>query len=169
LVLKLGSDWEQQLEQKWGFDWRESCEEELVRQLGADWAASPQLAAEKLAESATGASTGETGWEEDQLAHDPDQPLPVDLGEYQWLSTVAEADSLHSWLARVGVPEDLAGALASGDAGRLSGADPDQPLPVDLSEYQWLATVTETDSLRSWLDRVGVPEELASPLAEAAK
>lgn len=170
LVQKLGSNWEQQLEHKWGNDWRESCEQELVYNLGDDWADHPHTVAEKLAELVAEAPAEEPEWKaEEQPQHDPDEPLSIDLSEYDWLSTVAEANSLHSWLVRVGVSGDLVGALTDEGAGASpSGSDPDQPLSIDLSEYEWLGTVAEADSLRSWLVRVGVPDELVGALAEAA-
>jgi len=159
----LGANWEQRLEDRWGSGWQASCAQELVYSVGGDWADRPDAVAEKLAELVS-----EEGLVQEEL--DPEQPLAIDLGDYPWLNSVAQSGSVQSWLVQVGAPEDLAAALADengGAAAETASVDPDQPITVDLSQYEWFSTVTEADSLQAWLTRVGVPDDLATALAEA--
>lgn len=170
---KLGSNWQEQLQATWGSDWQKSCAEELAQELGSDWADDPEAVVQKLTELLTPAGEpAGTGVIGEAAPIDPprsDQPLVVDLGQYSWLKTVSESDSMKSWLVRVGVPDEQATALADGKAPETatpSSADDNRPLSVDFDQYQWISTVRGSDSLKSWLVRVGVPDEQATALAD---
>lgn len=182
LQSKLGSNWEQRLQDSWGGDWQKSCAQALTDDLGSDWPADAGAAAERLTELVAGTTADETVGTtteppqptEEQAPADPNEPLSVDLSRYQWLSTVAESDSMESWLVRVGVPGEQAAALADESGAAASGTAAGQgraaSAPVDdISKYQWLNLVAESDSLKSWLVRIGIPEQDAAGLAEAAE
>lgn len=165
---KLGSDWEQQLQDTWGSDWENSCAQALAADLGSDWSGDAGAAAEKLAEWIGGAAADESAAPTTEESADSGQPVSVDLSQYPWLSTVAESDSVKSWLVRVGVPDEQATALAD-ESGALAGSgatDGERPSVPELSQYQWLSTVAESDSLKSWLVRVGMSDEQATALAD---
>jgi hypothetical protein len=169
LERQLGSNWEQLLEGKWGSDWQDSCVRELAYDLGSDWADHPDTAAEKLAELVAETVTEQPAWQEPsaQQQLDPNQPSSIDLGQYAWLTSVAQSGSLRSWLVRIGAQEAQAAELAGESdvaPGRSASVDMSQ---VDRSRYLWLKTVEESDSLRSWLVRIGVPEDQVAELAEA--
>jgi hypothetical protein len=169
---KLGTEWADLLETKWGSEWEQPCARELAERLGDNWADSPQAATDTLVElldePADTADPGVGGTVDPPRSDDVPN---VDLGQYEWLRTFNEADSFAGWLTRIGMSADDVSAVV--DAGKQSGtngpADPDGEPNIDFDQYEWLKTLNEADSFAGWLTRIGMSAEDVSSIVNAGK
>jgi hypothetical protein len=156
LTEKVGADWAERAEMKWGSAWSTPCAEELAGELGSGWTEDPARATDVLANLLVADTTTE------DAAEEPSGTAEVDLTRYEWLNTFEEADSLESWFVGIGVPAEDATAIVNAENG--AEPEPDGPADIDLSKYEWLHTLEEADSLESWLVRIGVPTEDANAI-----
>lgn len=169
LERKIGSDWAQRLEDKWGAEWDRSCVDELAGALGSGWQDDLERATDTLVDKL---GTVASGAEPEATPPDPDSEVHLDFSRYTWLNTFNEADSFSSWLTRIGVSADDTNAIINAEGGSETGDQPETPdqdeiVTVDLSQYQWLNTLTEADSFESWLMRIGVSAEDAKTIINA--
>lgn len=122
LEQKIGADWVREFEAKWGDSWGAQCAEELSGELGSGWADNPEHATDVLAGLVEVGAVGEP--EAAGEEPDPDSIVDIDLSQYEWLNTLAEADSFESWLTRIGVPATDAAAIATAEGARTEETNP---------------------------------------------
>lgn len=180
LTEKVGTDWAERAETKWGSAWSTPCAEELTGELGSSWAEDPARATDVLAnllgdtanDDTADGDTAEEAVADTATANAAQEPdlddlAEVDLTQHEWLNTFEEADSFESWLVRIGLTAEDATAIATAESSTGTAAaepDLDSEVDADLSQYEWLNTFEEADSFESWLVRIGVPAEDAGAI-----